>query len=548
MRAPLSRFSPRVAGALALGVLWWLLGPWVLVVTALALVAVVVLGRRVAALAGVAGVLRPRRPLRALAITAVGSALVAGLVVVLPEGWLGIPPGAGRWVTPAYVGRPATPRPLPDLAVPQNPHLARNGASGALNDASASGSYTWPGPLGVRPEVETAWYGVRECAGLAVNSQSRLVGLCGAPGGPSLRIIDPESMRPLDALDLPGREDRDGVPAWEDPCGTALYLDASDRAVVATHDHRILTVRTTDAGEPALTVERAVELDAIPAEDCVVSVLPDWTGRTWFVTRLGLVGSLEPDTDRLRVHDLKTEIGNGLTIDEDGGVYVVTVQSLYRIVAAPSGQPVVDWRRPYDRGRERKDGQLAQGSGTGPALLPGGLVAIADNADPRLRVVFVDRASGEVRCRVPVFESGRSATETSLVVVGDRSVVVENNEGYGSPLSTVLGRAGGAGLARVDAGGCRVAWTADVTAPSATAKASVATGLVYTYTTRPTWWGVTAWYLTAIDARTGRVAYSVRTGLGILANSHYGAITITPGGSAYVATLGGLLRVRDDVG
>ena len=79
-------------------------------------------------------------------------------------------------------------------------------------------------------------------------------------------------------------------------------------------------------------------------------------------------------------------------------------------------------------------------------------------------------------------------------------VVVENNHGYSSPLSTVLGRATDPGLARVDVvdGECEVTWTNDdVVAPTSVAKASLATGLVYAYTKRPTWWGVSAWYLTA---------------------------------------------------
>ncbi len=77
--------------------------------------------------------------------------------------------------------------------------------------------------------------------------------------------------------------------------------------------------------------------------------------------------------------------------------------------------------------------------------------------------------------------------------------------------------------------------------PTSVAKASLATGLVYAYTTRPSWWGVSAWYLTAIDARTGETAFSVRTGTGTLFNNHYAAVTLGPDGSAYVATLGGMV-------
>ena len=81
--------------------------------------------------------------------------------------------------------------------------------------------------------------------------------------------------------------------------------------------------------------------------------------------------------------------------------------------------------------------------------------------------------------------------------------------------------------------------------PTSVAKSSLATGLVYAYTKRHSWWGASAWYLTALDATTGRQVFSVRTGTGILANNHYSAVTIAPDGSAYAATLGGMVRVRD---
>ena len=81
--------------------------------------------------------------------------------------------------------------------------------------------------------------------------------------------------------------------------------------------------------------------------------------------------------------------------------------------------------------------------------------------------------------------------------------------------------------------------------PRTLPKVSLANGLLYAYTKRPTWWGVAAWYLTAVDVRTGRTAFSVRTGLGTLMNNHYAAVTLAPDGSAYIATLGGMVRVRD---
>jgi outer membrane protein assembly factor BamB len=284
----------------------------------------------------------------------------------------------------------------------------------------------------------------------------------------------------------------------------------------------------------------------VPATDCLIALMPDWAERIWFVTRLGRVGYVDPATGAARVLDLGEQVANSLAVDEHGGVYVVTVEALYRLVAGATG-PTVSWRSAYDRGSVQKPGQLSRGSGTTPTLMPGGLVAITDNADPTMHVQFYDTSDGRLVCQSAVFGAGRSASENSLVSVGDGGVVVENNFGYSSPLSTVLGRTSSGGLARVDVrdGTCSVAWTSEEIAPSSVAKVSLATGLVYAYTKRRSAWGASAWYLTALDARTGRTAWSVRTGLGAAFNNHYAAVTLAPDGSAYVATLAGLVHIRD---
>lgn len=469
---------------------------------------------------------------------------LAGLVVLVPDGWLPIPQSPGLLMTPAYVGRPTAPRPVQVAAIPQNPHLAPNGASSMHNDAAASDTYTWAGPSGLEPEVDTSWFGLEECASLALDTDDRLIGLCGDRSGPTLHVIDPDSMDKLATKELPDRPE-------DDRCGgTHFYLDAADRAVVATTDRRILAIRTSDAdGEPDLTTDKAWDLGAaVPKDDCLVALLPDWAGRIWFETRGGLVGTLAPDSGEVKTLDLGEEITSSPATDETGVAYVVTTHALYRLSAGPGGAPVVDWRGEYDRGGERKKGQPTQGSGTTPTLIDGGIVAIADNAEPQMNVAFYERSSGREICTQAVFEDDESATDGSLVSVGD-GVIVVNNHGYGSALSTLLGRGTSPGLARVDVrdGACSLAWTSEETAPSGAAKVSLANGLAYAYTKRPSWWGVSAWYLTAIDVTTGRTVFSVRTGTGFLMNNDRAAMTIAPDGSAWIGTLAGLVRVRDRV-
>ena len=519
---------------LLVAALWFALGPLVLVAGVLAL-----------AVPQVRRWLRPTR--RVLVISLAVVALAVGVVVLLPDGRLPIPPGTGMLVTPSYVGAPATAHPIA-LDLPQHPGLAPNGRSSMHDDAWASDAYQSAGPLGRSPEVDSAWYGVEECATLAFDSTGRLVGLCGTWSGPRLHVLDPVTMRPLASRTLPGRTRAGGAKPWANLCaGAYFYLDADDRAVVATTDRRVLVVRTHDAaGRPTLRTDTSYDLTAqVPAADCLVALMPDWSSRIWFVTRLGRVGYVDPATGAARVLDLDEQIANSFAVGEDGGVYVVTVAALYRLTESADG-PVVGWRAVYDRGSGQKAGQLSRGSGTTPTLMPGGLVAITDNADPRMHVQFYGTSDGRLVCQAAVFGAGTSATENSLVSVGD-GVVVENNHGYASPLSTLLGRSTTGGLARVDVSNrsCRVVWTSHEIAPSSVAKVSLATGLVYAYTKRRSAWGASAWYLTALDARTGRTVWAVRTGLGAAFNNHYAEVALAPDHSAYVATLAGMVHVRD---
>ncbi len=472
--------------------------------------------------------------------------VVAGLVVLAPDGLLPIPPGIGSLSTPRYLGSPATPDPI-DLPVPQHPRLAANGTSSTHQDAWSTGAHPGPGPLGESPSIDTAWWGTGQCGALAFDSRDRLVALCGSGAGSALHVLDPETMRAQDTLALPGR-DQDGRAL----CGTSSFvLDDQDRAVLATADREIVAVTTADGrGTPDLTIQTSYDLASdVPDDDCLVAVMPDWSGRTWWATAAGRVGFVDPGTGAVRLLDLGEEIANTISVGEDGGVYVVSVEALYKLGVDRAGRPTVRWRTIYDRGTELKDGQPSRGSGSTPTVLPGGLVAITDNADPRMNVQFYAVDDGDLLCQRTVFEDGESATDASLVAVGPRAVVVENNYGYTGPWRTVLGRTTPGGLARVEVvdGECAVVWTSPQVAPSSVATVSLTNGLVYAYTKRRSLLGVDAWYVTAVSARTGRTAFSVRTGIGAMFDNHHAAVTLGPDGSAYVATLAGLVRVRDRV-
>jgi hypothetical protein len=464
------RFA-RTVVLVGVGLLWLGFGPWVLVLAALSL-----LWRPAREW------LRPTR--RVVAIWAAVVVVLAGLAVVVPDGWVPIPPGPGRWATPSYVGRPSV--------------------AGAER-----------GPIGESPTVATRSYGVADCHRIEFDDDGRLVLLCGGDR-PVLRVVDPESLRQVRSAELPGS-------------GCVGRLAVVDGDLVATSGQRILTIGVSD-----LVIESSVDLaGSLGADDCVTGLGPDEAGRVWFASQAGVAGFVEDG--RLRVIDLDDRVDRPLTVDDDGA-YVAGADALHRVVVV-AGMPTLAWDSPYDDGGER---------GSAPVVLADGLVAVADNRDPRLQVVFHRTDTGDVVCRAEVFGDDDGATDGGLVAA-DTGVVVQNSHGYGGVRSTLLGRTTSRGIARVDvvAGKCQVTWTTDMNAPSGAPAVSVEDGFAYAWTKRHSWLGVDAWYLSALDLHTGHLAWARRTGLNSLADNHGGAVTLGPDRAVYVPVLGGIVRVAD---
>ncbi|MBS2936169.1 hypothetical protein KDN32_00250 [Nocardioides sp. J2M5] len=447
---------------------------------------------------------------------AAGVAVAAcGIVLVVPDGWLPVPPAPGALAGPAYVGRPASPHPVATEA-PQNPH--RVGGTAAAR----------PGPLGLQPEVETAWFGLQRCGRLEVASSGMVVATCTGRGGPELRLVDPTDLVPVATRELP-----------DDPtcAGDAFYVDDQDRAVVATGDREVVAVRTSTGDDEAdLPTDATWDLKPyVPFGDCLVDLGPDWSGRIWWVSEQGLVGTIDPSSGAVGVHDLGEPVRHGLVVDPDGGVYVATDDAVHRLGAGPDGVPVVGWTAPAEHA-----------SGSAPVLLDGGTLAVTDEADGRLQVVVLSRGTGEQVCRQAVFGEDDGATSSRLAALGG-SVVVTNNHGYSSPRSALLGFTTSPGIARVDVvdGVCSERWSSDQVSPASGAVASWPNGLLYAWTKRPSLTGVSAWYLTALDAATGRSMWSVRTGTGVLAGSDGSELLVGTDATVWVGTLSGLVRVRD---
>ena len=465
-----------------------------------------------------------------------------------------IPPPA------SYEGAPATPYRIRGTgAVPHNPFMAPNGESEIHNDGWQTDAYAWSGPLGRSPRTSSSYLAPgRDCGSIAFDSHGRVVSICISASGPELYMFDPNTLETLATFSLPLRTPEDVLlnpNIFQDfSNGGYFYLDNRDQIVTATTTQHMYVIGET-AGGPGFALAHDYDLSSVLTQsEEITSALPDSNGLLWFVARRdGVVGTLDLTTGAIHVLRLGSgtdgEIENSFATDEHGGVYIATNRKLYRFGAGANDAPKIVWQVTYPNSGESKPGQVDDGTGSTPTVMPGGYVNITDNADPM--DVMVYRTAPGVRrrqvCRVPVFTAGASANENSLMSAA-RSMIVENNYGYKNPTSTEGGQVTASGFARVDLNrtgtGCRLVWTNwSERAPTVVSKLSIVDGLIYTYTKDPG--NSDPWYWTAIDFRTGRTVYKQLAGTGAGYNNNYSGIAISRLGTEYVGTLGGIISLRD---
>ena len=486
-----------------------------------------------------------RRGLLTAVLLLAGGAVPAAAVPPAP-----IPEGLQAGSLTPFIGAPAPQRPVAAADPPRHPFMAPNSRSNIHVDAYQTDVHQGPGPLG-RDMRRVETFLSSECASITFDSRGRIVTVCVGLDGPKLFLMDATTLETLAAFPLPPRVPGAGNVFTDFGGGGYFYLDERDRAVVPTTSRHVMVVRQ-NAGGSAFELERDYDLTtAVAPGDKIISALPDWAGRLWFVSQMGVVGIVDRTSGAVTALPLRERIENSFAVGDDGGVFLVTETAMYRMDAGSSGFPVVTWRELYENSRIAKPGQVGAGSGTTPTLIGRDLVAITDNADP-MNVVVYRRApstdSWRTVCVQPVFEKGASATDNSLIAAG-RTIVVENNCGYTGPTSTQGGKTTTPGLERVDLDadgtGCHSVWRSQEIAPTVVPKLSAANGIVYTYTKDPQPDDQDAWYLTALDFRTGRTLFKRLGGEGLGHNNNYAPITLGPDGTAYVGVLGGLIGLRD---
>jgi hypothetical protein len=439
---------------------------------------------------------------------------------------------------------------------PQNPFIGSSGSAAPHNQSQGTDATPQPGP-GAGPLSATLVPG-EPCQNMMVDSRGYPIALCldkviPEPGGTyayqdSFRLLDPSTLGVLASLQLPPTG----------PVDTYPYLDQSGRIVYADGAGHIIRVAYGQGPDGQWQIKVVTDWNissqvtshcgGTPLCDYLVSVIPDWSGRLWFGTFGGVIGTLDPATGA--VHTIMLPQGEIVQKDLSSapdGVAVDSSQALYMLSAGPGGAPQIVWREPYDAGTGITPGQNFPGNGTSGSFFGPGdeYVSIIDNASPQVHLLVFQvggPSAGRLLCSVPLWKPGASGTNDTSMAAGN-SVIAYSTYGYNYYNFTPVPLPGG--ITRVDVSpggsGCQVMWT-NPTAAITMSKLSASTGDIYTFT-RTVKGSTPTYSFVVIDARTGRTLATLALGSSTAYEGWEQNGAIGPDGSFYQGDVGGIVRV-----
>jgi len=193
----------------------------------------------------------------------------------------------------------------------------------------------------------------------------------------------------------------------------------------------------------------------------VTAVLPDWTGRYWFVTRRGLVGTVDPQSGRIATRELAgEEIENSFAVGSGRRVHRLRPCHVRLHGDAASG-------RPRSRGAGIRSRHAPQGRPDRPglrhhpdALARSGWRSRTTRAAPERARLPPPAGRGGDAARLPQpVSAGASATENTFVGFG-HSLIVETTPATTSfpTMMSPHGAGGGRASTCDDGEGCHVVW------------------------------------------------------------------------------------------
>ena len=335
-------------------------------------------------------------------------------------------------------------------------------------------------------------------------------------------------------------------------------------------------------GDPGsdVAVKRSFEIPAtmLRAEgENIVGMNMTYDGMIAFVTNQGLVGVISRSFDDVYYLALADgdEVSNSIACDEDGGIYVVTSEKMYRVqwtgTELTTDESKGGWAADYETGDGPSGVRLGAGSGSTPTLMGTGdqdkFVCITDGKDlMNITLFWRDKIPSDwnqiegvkdrrIAAQVPVTFGDAGATtslsEQSVCIRGYGALVVNNqlqsnlkSEALSMLISGITFNAPyGAEKFEWDpvAREMKTAWVnEDVSIPNGIPTMSSETGLMYGV--GQGLFGI--WTFEALDWETGESVFTFNYGWSMACNSAFAATQVGLDGHLYTGTLLGMARMR----
>ena len=366
-------------------------------------------------------------------------------------------------------------RKLPRKAAKKNPWTADN-ESNIHNDSYNSDVTDAVLPLGINPEVNTAYEKVNKNAPPAIFYDEYGHAVCPLMGGIAIRDMNAAEVTTLGCY-VPAEHDENYAIQ-----SSYSFVDHENHIVCPTSNNHVIIFRSLDEkGNVLPEFEKLLDIDVKgeaekalgkKLEQNLLSITCDFDGNLWFVTggfriypdrkQAGMAGYISQnaiqamlsgkDADlEKEMHFYELEPGegaeNGIASSEEGTV-ILTNLACYLFRAGDGVQ--MAWRTEYDSSGakdSREDAQttgggLAWGGGASPSLTDD-LVCFTDNQDP-VNLIALDIGTGKKAASMPVLDE---LPEDMPVSVENSIIVYDGGEDVTSVIVCNWFGAGSAGLA-----------------------------------------------------------------------------------------------------
>ena len=482
------------------------------------------------------------------------------------------------------------------IELPQNPWMAPNNFSSPHQDSWCSESVSLDGPTEKKLLLTEQWNPFGFTPIMVCNRQNQMIGVSLEYPNQYWLVVFDEDCHILSATPAGKRTENTFG-------GGYFYLDNKDNSITV-QENRIVSYPTQNVRpkkdeiyplEPNWTSADIIELvTGSPDGNSLYSCLPVWNAERpnlyWclisgkynyqdypdstltspaYMAVIEVVPEGDGNCRTVLIDSLKLDKqwnNNTFAVDKSGA-YIVTNgiddnnqcnQGYLWAFGLEGNKLIVRWKTAYENAGYQKPGQTNIGSGTTPTLTATEdgteLVAITDNADPRLHVVVCNRRDGSLVAQVPCFEKMRSADEASLIGVQD-TFVAENNFGHYPtwPFSQYVPNSPGMEMIQVypDHGNKRAdeIWDqADVHfyAMSMLCRES---GIIFAHTCDWTT-DISAtkggmYYISALDSFNGRVIWRIPLGRGLNYCHEYGGIYFNHNGDLFMGTNQFLISIKN---